>query len=259
MAQQRAGDPDDAKLTFQLPRNTSLLSTGDSMIAIHDALIQPPRPPIRSCRTRRVARWFGLRWDAPKDEEDDGVVRSLLQQAAPLAGQITLICGPSGSGKSSLLRQIRAPLPARGAHRFIDLNELTIPDAPLVDCFDREFPLKRVLSMLGQVGLAEAWTYLRTPAELSDGQRWRFRLALAISQARHRDSRQPILVCDEFAALLDRVTACAVSRALRRAISRDARTSAIVATSHDDLIRALAPDRIVRCDFGKVMIEMCAK
>jgi ABC-type ATPase with predicted acetyltransferase domain len=128
-----------------------------------------------------------------------------------------------------------------------------------VDCFDRDIPLKRVLSMLGAVGLAEAWTYLRTPGELSEGQRWRFRVALALSQAGRRDPRQSIIVCDEFAALLDRVTACAVSRALRRAISRDSGMSAVVATSHDDLIRALAPDQIVRCDFARVWIESCAK
>jgi ABC-type ATPase with predicted acetyltransferase domain len=197
-----------------------------------------------------------LRWDAPERIADQGSVQSLLGESAPPAGEISLICGPSGSGKSSLLRQIRASLSAHSAYRWIDLNELTLPDAPLVDCFDREFTLQRVLSMLGQVGLAEAWTYLRTPAELSEGQRWRLRLAMAMSQARHRDLRRPIIVCDEFAAMLDRVTACAVSRALRRAISRDPRMSAIVATSHDDLVRALAPERIVRCDFGKISVEM---
>jgi ABC-type ATPase with predicted acetyltransferase domain len=68
--------------------------------------------------------------------------------------------------------------------------------------------------------------------------------------------RLTTLVCDEFAALLDRVTACIVARCLRRAIDRsNGRACAIVATSHDDLVRALLPDIVVNCDFFQVTVE----
>src|SRR5205085_438875 len=109
------------------------------------------------------------------------------------------------------------------------------------------------LRSLSRVGLAEVWTYLRTPAELSEGQRWRLRLALALVSP----TRCPrtILACDEFAAKLDRVSASVVARTLRRTICGSGKVSAIVATSHDDLIRALEPDVIVRCDFGRVSVS----
>jgi ABC-type ATPase with predicted acetyltransferase domain len=113
--------------------------------------------------------------------------------------------------------------------------------------------------MLSRVGLAEAWTYLRTPRELSEGQRWRLKVAIAIAnadaRARDQNPRRTILICDEFAAVLDRVTACVVARALRRTIDSARGISAILATSHDDLIDALRPDLRIKCDFGTVHVS----
>src|SRR5204863_8195276 len=63
-----------------------------------------------------------------------------------------------------------------------------------------------------------------------------------------------ILLIDEFAALLDRVTAAIVARCLRRAVSSTPRLCAIVATSHHDLTAALMPDVIVNCDFRRIEV-----
>jgi ABC-type ATPase with predicted acetyltransferase domain len=66
------------------------------------------------------------------------------------------------------------------------------------------------------------------------------------------DGRKQLLVCDEFAVLLDRVSAATVARSLRRAIDRLGRVgvplAAAVATSHDDLRPALLPDRVRWCE-----------
>ncbi len=64
-----------------------------------------------------------------------------------------------------------------------------------------------------------------------------------------------ILACDEFAAMLDRVSAAIVARTLRRAVTGSPHLCAVVATSHDDLVAALQPDRIIRCDFGRISFE----
>lgn len=209
-------------------------------------------PPIRSDRAAEVARWFDLP-AAPQTThfplapaERQRLTRALI----PKTGEITLLTGASGAGKSSLLRWICA-----SRRQAIDLSALPLPDAPLVDCFG-DAPLRNVLLLLSRVGLSEAWTYLRTPSELSDGQRWRLRLALAMHQlnSAERKSKTPLLIADEFANPLDRITAAIVASALRRMIDHH-RAAAIVATSHDDLIEALAPNRIARCDFGKLLIE----
>ena len=57
------------------------------------------------------------------------------------------------------------------------------------------------------------------------------------------------MLADEFANSLDRVTAKIVSRNLRRALT-GSRIAAILATAHEDLEPALAPDSTIHCDFG---------
>jgi uncharacterized protein len=224
---------------------------------------------IRSERAAQVARWFGLdarrtgsdaTTDVRRTKSDTKATsgsRATIDIPALLLrpGTITLIAGPSGAGKSTLLSATRDAHPQR---RWIDLATLPAPDAPLVDCFG-DLPLRDALGLLARVGLGEAWTYLRTPAELSEGQRWRFRLALALHQmssaaARDQDDR-PIIACDEFAAVLDRVTAVIVAHRLRRAIDALPHAAAVVATSHEDIEPALAAEVIVRCDFGRVWEE----
>jgi hypothetical protein len=201
----------------------------------------PPAP--RSVRSRAIADAFELSLDVPTDT----VPLSGTEVPLPVAGELVLLTGPSGSGKSTLLREI-ARRAFRASRVVIDLQRLRLPDRPAADCLPARDSLDDVLRDLSRVGLAEAWTWLRPPRELSEGQRWRLKLAVAL--ARSRRSSNTILVCDEFAALLDRVTAHVVARALRKSIAGSS-LSAVVATSHDDLFVPLAPDVTVTCDFGR--------
>lgn len=139
---------------------------------------------------------------------------------------------------------------ARRRATVIDLRRIPLADRPVIDLFDDEtFP--PTLARLSRVGLAEVWTWLRRPRELSEGQRWRLRLALALCVA-ERSDRPVMLVCDEFAAVLDRVSATIIAAAVRRAVDSHASTlAAILATSHDDLDRPLDPERRIDCDFGE--------
>jgi ABC-type ATPase with predicted acetyltransferase domain len=183
-------------------------------------------------------------------------------------GQIVLLTGASGAGKSTLLHYLRCQHDQHASWR--DLGQTRLPnDVLVIDAMAEamgsgpsdEGGIVAALEALSRVGLGEVWTYLRTPAQLSEGQRWRLRLALALVRAgkyspwagrlNGEGGRSlTILAADEFAAPLDRVTALVVARALRKAVSAQPDLCAIVATSRDDLIPALDPDLIVECDFG---------
>ncbi|MBC7783092.1 MAG: hypothetical protein H7144_04565 [Burkholderiales bacterium] len=201
------------------------------------------------------------------------VPERLISQLIPGPGRITLITGASGGGKSRLLQEMKRR--DAGAARWIDPRTIELPDQPVIDIAARAVPtaggadaIAAALELLSRVGLAEAWTYLQKPARLSDGQRWRLILALAVAQAKNgkkhghmQEAQQTddsaataIIAMDEFAALLDRVTAAVVARALRRLTDRSAVLGAVVVTSHDDLFAALRPDVHVVCDFGSVRI-----
>jgi ABC-type ATPase with predicted acetyltransferase domain len=112
----------------------------------------------------------------------------------------------------------------------------------LVDALG-EMPLGEALEHLARAGLADARVMLRRPEELSDGQRFRFALA------RFFAGEWNVLLADEFCATLDRVTAKVVAHQLRKFVTRSAEggraRTAIVATTHEDLIEDLRPDVVI--------------
>ena len=83
-------------------------------------------------------------------------------------------------------------------------------------------------------GLSDAYLYIRKPVELSDGQRYRFRLAKLLEQ------NTDVWVADEFGAVLDRTTAKIVAWNMAKAARANGKTL-IVATTHGDLVDELAP------------------
>src|SRR5262249_2216044 len=102
-------------------------------------------------------------------------------------------------------------------------------------------PVEGRLERLAACGLSEARLLLRTPAELSDGQRYRFRLALAFARLPNG-----FLMADGFAANLDRTLAKVLAVNLRKLVSRS-EVGALLATTHEDLTADLQPDLWVRC------------
>ena len=171
--------------------------------------------------------------------------------APPVPGQILLLTGPSGSGKSTLLRQLAARIPIS---QRLTLDDLPLPNKPTVDLFPH-LPLEDRLRLLSRVGLAEVYSWLRTPRQLSDGQRYRLRLALALSRTSSlatNNYQLATLLSDEFAAPLDTLTALIVSQALRKLVKSNSALSAILVTGRHELIPALSPERLIHCDFGTI-------
>lgn len=155
-------------------------------------------------------------------------------------GSIALLTGPSGCGKSMLLRATASAMRARGGH-VVDASALlarAVADRPIIDLFSGS--LVRSLRLLSAAGLGEAMLWARSAAELSDGQR--ARLGMALAMARVTTGRKTLILIDECCSTLDRVSARCVARALRRWCSRQGRVRVLCATAHDDLAEMLSPD-----------------
>jgi len=121
---------------------------------------------------------------------------------------------------------------------IIDINALALGDVTLIDSFT--LPVSETMHLLSSCGLGEAHLMLRTPAELSDGQRYRFRLALGLA------ARPAWLVADEFTATLDRTLAKVVAHNIRKLCDRTG-IGFLLATTHEDVAADLDPDLHVRC------------
>jgi len=150
-----------------------------------------------------------------------------------------ILCHNSGSGKSVLLRAIKADL----GDEAIDLSEVAVdPDKPLIETVGDT--VEEGLELLSKVGLNDAFLFLRTYSQLSDGQKYRYRIAKLI------ESGKQWWLMDEFAACLDRDTAKIIAFNLQK-IARQQGKAVMAATTHGDLFEDLNPSVLVHKRFGE--------
>ena len=175
------------------------------------------------------------------------------------SGQVVFITGASGGGKTTLMRCVaEAVISADGPVRLFDFADLGVEhDGPLIDAFPG-LSLNDALRVLSLAGLNDAFVMLRRPGELSDGQRYRFRLAQVMSAVESLEVVEPedhpraVVLADEFGATLDRLTAKVIARNVRKWVTRTG-VCFLAATTHDDLLEPLEPDVLIEQQLGGVM------
>lgn len=207
-----------------------------------------------SANVLAVAAMFGLGVDEARTQT---IIPSTTIELR--GGAVVFVTGASGSGKSSLLGLIDSALAGRDDASVLRFDGLdALPDLPLVDLFP-SLSLARALELLSLAGLNDAFVMLRRPGELSDGQRYRLRLAQAMAAAIDRaegDTRLLVVLADELGATLDRVTAAVIARNIRKWVSTQDRVCFVGATTHDDLLEFLRPDVLVEKELGSGICVM---
>lgn len=217
--------------------------------------LQPPRsrvrldvrtPAVKVPSSARIVE-VGLRFGVPLVIAGRLITEGLMLDVCP--GSLTLVTGPSGSGKSLVLAAIGRQL--TGSRSVADV---AFPlDVSVLDAIAPTRPVYEAIRLLTACGLGEPMLWIRRFHQLSNGEQFRARLARAISLHR-RDGRSAPLLCDEFGSGLHRQLARAVAFNLRKLVSQE-RIALVVATSQEELAGDLMPDTIVRLGEAGASIE----
>ncbi len=181
-----------------------------------------------------VCRMFGLTADRLRERKV-----SYRCQLQINDGDIVYLSGPSGAGKSVLLRELEKSVPAPDR---INLDRIKLPDyKTLIDCIDAD--LIDSLKILSLAGLNDCFCILNQPRNLSDGQKYRFRLAMALA------AKRKFIFADEFCSELDRITAAVISYNVHKFAKRTD-TIFILASSHNDILLDLSPDVLIATELS---------
>jgi ABC-type lipoprotein export system ATPase subunit/GNAT superfamily N-acetyltransferase len=185
-------------------------------------------------RTVNVAEAFGL----GVDRHEKFVIYDHAQfRIGP--SDVVYITGDSGSGKSVLLHQMKKDL----GNEAIDMADLRLePEKPIIDTVGETF--SEALELLSKAGLNDAFLFVRRFKELSEGQKYRYKIAKLM------ESGKQWWLADEFCSTLDRDTAKIVAFNLQK-LARRNRKAVVVATTHTDLLEDLKPNVHIHKRFGK--------
>jgi ABC-type lipoprotein export system ATPase subunit/GNAT superfamily N-acetyltransferase len=188
-------------------------------------------------RTINIAEAFGLGTD---QTQKFPIYNNTQLKIAPT--DIVYITGDSGSGKSTLLKAIKQDL----GDEAIDMASLQPnPDKPIIDTIGKD--LNEAIELLSKAGLNDAFLFIRRFRELSDGQKYRYKIAKLLENGKQW------WISDEFCSVLDRDTAKIVAFNVQKT-ARQMGKAVVVAATHTDLLEDLSPSVHVQKHFGKEII-----
>ena len=166
------------------------------------------------------------KFDLQNREENITIIPMLnIDELKSFDWNIGLICGNSGSGKSTILNllgEVKTALFDNSksiVSQFEHLNE------------------DEVIDLLQSLSLSSVPTWLNKPSELSNGEMARLEICYQLANAKDGD----IILIDEYSSTVNRSSAKSMSYALQRYI-RKKNLKIILSSCHFDIIDWLNPD-----------------
>lgn len=146
---------------------------------------------------------------------------------------IGVIVGRSGTGKSTIARDV--------FNKSIDCFCVTHEGKSVIDDFPDDMSTKEITAIMNSVGFSSPPSWLKPYCVLSNGEKMRVDLAIAIASG-----KSPI-VFDEFTSVVDRDVAMICSAAVSKSVRRSNKQFVAV-TCHYDIIDWLEPDWVFCTD-----------
>jgi ABC-type ATPase involved in cell division len=188
-------------------------------------VIKLSSPIVRSARTLQMSGMF----DVPPMEISSVEIPYNID-LSDRQWNIGLLVGPSGSGKSSILKQVF------GYH---DPAYEWSYDKSVLDMFPKGMPVTQIVELLCSVGFSSPPAWMRPYYVLSMGEQ--FRVSIARGLAETITTGEMPYVVDEFTSVVDRTVAQIGSSAIARTV-RKRGLQMIAATCHYDVVDWLQPD-----------------
>jgi len=153
---------------------------------------------------------------------------------------IGLIIGASGSGKTTLAKHLFGQ---ECFKEYLDVSK------PVIDQFPKEFKYDQCAEILTGVGLTSVPCWIRPAYTLSNGQRTRAEIALAIA------NESNLTDIDEWTSVVDRTVAKVMSHCISKTIRKQKKLHVaqvarrvVLLSCHYDVIEFLNPDWIIDCN-----------
>lgn len=211
-------------------------------------------PETRS--TKIIMDAFGLKGDTVYAD----IMHSVSVKASN--GNIILVVGTSGSGKSVFLSAIDPDKTLDGNLVVGGTRNLKYSagwlrplrdDMPVFEALAEKFTPERTFIALSLVGLSEALAFIKPFWMLSRGQQYRAMIADLLL----RD--QEVWLLDEFCCDLDPITAKIVSHNLRKHIIASGRIAFVSAANHTHYLDALRPTKVLMLRSGDQAVWLSFK
>ena len=206
--------------------------------------------------TKIIMDSFGLKGDTIFSN----IVQGVTVKASN--GNIILVVGSSGSGKSVLLKSLDPGKTLDGnlsVTRTAKLNYTAgwlrplRDDIPVFEVLAEKYTPARSFVALSRVGLSEALAFIKPFWMLSRGQQYRAMIADLLL----RD--EEVWLLDEFCSDLDPMTAKIVAYNVRKQIIASGRIAFIAAANHAHYLDALRPSRVLLLRPGDAAIWLSYK